>query len=106
MTAMSYVIAQPCIDHQDRSCVTVCPVDCITADTADRKLYIDPDGCIDCGSCETVCPNEAIYSLDALPATWQPYADIDALWYRDPAAARVAVDRLVATERTSVLSPG
>ena len=24
-----YVIAQPCIDVKDKSCVDVCPVDCI-----------------------------------------------------------------------------
>ena len=26
---MTYVIAEPCIDVKDRSCVDVCPVDCI-----------------------------------------------------------------------------
>ena len=55
---MAYVIAEPCIDNSDQSCVAVCPVDCITADPdIDRKFYIDPDGCIDCGSCESACPN-------------------------------------------------
>lgn len=92
---MAYVIAEPCVDHQDRSCVTVCPVDCIAADQADRKLYIDPDGCIDCGSCETVCPNQAIFSIDELPEGWRPYARIDVQWYRDPHGAREAVDRLL-----------
>jgi len=26
---MTYVIAEPCINVKDRSCVDVCPVDCI-----------------------------------------------------------------------------
>ena len=26
---MTHVIAQPCIDVKDKSCVDVCPVDCI-----------------------------------------------------------------------------
>lgn len=26
---MAYVITEPCIGVKDRSCVTVCPVDCI-----------------------------------------------------------------------------
>ncbi|MGO1629660.1 MAG: ferredoxin, partial [Microbacterium sp.] len=26
---MTYVIAQPCIDVKDKSCVDECPVDCI-----------------------------------------------------------------------------
>ena len=58
---MPYVIASPCIDVMDRSCVEECPVDCIYE--GDRKLYIQPVECIDCGACEAVCPVEAI-SLD------------------------------------------
>lgn len=89
---MAYVIAQPCIDNSDQSCVAACPVDCITADlTIDRKMYIDPDACIDCGSCETACPNSAIFRADQLPAEWADFAWIDAAWYRDPDAARAVV---------------
>ena len=40
---MTYVIAEPCIDVIDQSCVSVCPVDCIHFEEGtDRKLYIDP----------------------------------------------------------------
>ncbi|MGZ6300345.1 MAG: 4Fe-4S dicluster domain-containing protein [Candidatus Limnocylindria bacterium] len=93
---MSYVIADPCIDHMDQSCVDVCPVDCISADpTIDRKFYIDPDGCIDCGSCEAACPNAAIFRVDRLPTEWLGYALIDATFHRDPAAARASVDALL-----------
>jgi NAD-dependent dihydropyrimidine dehydrogenase PreA subunit len=55
---MPYVIAGGCIDTMDRSCVEECPVDCIYE--GDRKLYINPKECIDCGACEPVCPVEAI----------------------------------------------
>jgi NAD-dependent dihydropyrimidine dehydrogenase PreA subunit len=55
---MPYVIAGPCIDIMDKSCVEECPVDCIYE--GDRKLYINPRECIDCGACEPVCPVEAI----------------------------------------------
>ena len=90
---MAYVIAEPCIDDRDQSCVSVCPVDCITADlSVDRKFYIDPDGCIDCGSCESACPNQAIFRADELPPAWAHFEWIDATWYSDPAAARQAVD--------------
>ena len=68
---MAYVIAEPCIDNMDQSCVAVCPVDCIASDpSADRKFYIDPDNCIDCGACEQACPNKAIFQADRLPAEW------------------------------------
>ena len=55
---MPYVIASPCIDTMDKSCIEECPVDCIYE--GDRKLYINPKECIDCGACEPVCPVEAI----------------------------------------------
>jgi NAD-dependent dihydropyrimidine dehydrogenase PreA subunit len=46
---MTYIIAEPCIDIKDRSCVDVCPVDCIHE--FERILVIDPEECIDCGAC-------------------------------------------------------
>ena len=55
---MPYVIAAPCIDIMDKSCMEECPVDCIYE--GERKLYINPKECIDCGACEPVCPVEAI----------------------------------------------
>jgi NAD-dependent dihydropyrimidine dehydrogenase PreA subunit len=89
---MAYVIAEPCVDKMDQSCVAVCPVDCIAADPAlDRKFFIDPDACIDCGSCESACPNGAIYRARDLPDAWGTYARVDAAWFRDPAAARAAL---------------
>jgi len=55
---MPYIIASPCIDTMDKSCIEECPVDCIYE--GERKLYINPKECIDCGACEPVCPVEAI----------------------------------------------
>ena len=90
---MTYVIAEPCIDVLDRACVNVCPVACIHFDAGkDRKLYIDPNECIDCGACEPTCPVQAIYAEFDLPYKWTKYADIDALWYRDKEAARAMVE--------------
>ncbi len=43
---MTYIIAEPCIDIKDLSCVDVCPVDCIHE--FQRMLIIDPEECIDC----------------------------------------------------------
>src|SRR5918993_482576 len=65
---MAYVIAEPCIDVLDVSCVSVCPVDCIHFDEGtDRKLFIDPNECIDCGACEPECPVNAIFPEESLP---------------------------------------
>ena len=73
---MTYVIAEPCIDIKDKTCMDVCPVDCII-ETA-RMLVIDPDECIDCGACEPECPVEAITPEDAVPEKWEAFVAINA----------------------------
>ena len=94
---MTFAIGPECVDHMDQSCVAVCPVDCITADPlVDRKFYIDPRGCIECGSCEPACPNGAIYPAEGLPIEWTGYIRIDESWYRDPEAARAGVEAMLA----------
>lgn len=94
---MAFVIAEPCIDVVDQACVHTCPVACIHFEAGkDRKLYIDPEECIDCGACEPACPVEAIYAEGDLPGPWWHYREIDALWFRDPAAARARVAALKA----------
>lgn len=56
---MTYVITNACADVMDRSCVEQCPADCIYE--GKRSMYINPEECIDCGACESVCPTDAIY---------------------------------------------
>ena len=72
---MTYVIAEPCVDVKDKSCIDECPVDCIYE--GNRMLYIHPDECVDCGACEPVCPVEAIYYEDDVPASWKEYKDVN-----------------------------
>jgi NAD-dependent dihydropyrimidine dehydrogenase PreA subunit len=64
---MTYIIAEPCVDNKDRSCVHVCPVDCIH--DSERILII--------GACEPGCPAEAIFPEDALPEKWEPFVKIN-----------------------------
>lgn len=79
----------------DRSCVDVCPVDCIHFEEGvDRMLFINPEECIDCGACEPACPVTAIFPEDAVPDDMEPYKAINAKWYEDADAARAEVDRL------------
>ncbi len=85
---MPYVITEPCIGHKDGSCYDVCPVDAIAPrpDSADverhDQLYIDPVECIDCGACQAVCPQEAIFHEDDVPAEWAGYATLNAAFFR------------------------
>jgi len=87
--AMTYIIAEPCIDIKDKSCIDVCPVDCIHE--FDRMLVIDPEECIDCGACEPECPVEAIYPEDALPDKWEPFVKINYA-YPDEAAINSMIE--------------
>jgi len=80
---MTYIIAEPCIDVRDKSCVDVCPVDCIhpTDGEGEPMLYIDPDECIDCGACEPECPVEAIFTEEDLPEEWSRFTEINAKYF-------------------------
>ena len=86
---MTHVIAEPCAERKDTSCIEVCPVDCIHPtpdearfDEADQ-LYIDPEECIDCAACVDACPVNAIFADDRLPAEWQRYLQINAQHYEN-----------------------
>jgi NAD-dependent dihydropyrimidine dehydrogenase PreA subunit len=86
---VTYVIAQPCAQQKDASCVEVCPTDCIHP-TKDEpgyaeaaQLYIDPEGCIDCGACIPECPVEAIFADHDVPAEWAHYTKDNARWFDD-----------------------
>jgi NAD-dependent dihydropyrimidine dehydrogenase PreA subunit len=91
---MAYVIAEPCIDLKDKSCVNVCPVDCIYEEgEADRMLFINPDECIDCGACEAECPVAAIFFEEELPAKWQNFAALNKLYFKDKTAVRLELGK-------------
>jgi NAD-dependent dihydropyrimidine dehydrogenase PreA subunit len=68
---VTYIIAEPCIDIKDRSCVDVCPVDCIHE--ADRILVIDPEECIDC-----FAPDELFFTTYGL----RSFAEMENRWTR------------------------
>jgi NAD-dependent dihydropyrimidine dehydrogenase PreA subunit len=89
---MTYVIGETCIDVKDKSCVEVCPVDCIIGADEDRMLFIDPQECIDCGACVDPCPVDAIYAEEDLPAEWTEYTAINKLYFANADEARAQVD--------------
>jgi len=84
---MPYVIAEPCIGVKDTACVDACPCDVIHPGreevefAAAHQLYIEPNGCIDCGACVPVCPVSAIFALDDLPEKWGHFAQTNRDWY-------------------------
>ena len=64
---MTYVITEACVGVKDKSCVDVCPVDCIYEGAS--QLFIHPDECIDCGACAPECPVTAIFAEEEVPAS-------------------------------------
>ena len=77
---MAYVITDACI--KDFACAPECAVAAIAPASADdsaaagvSQLYINPDECIDCGNCASVCAQNAIFSLDELPADKAEFAE-------------------------------
>ena len=82
---MPYFIASPCINVMDKSCIEECPVDCIYE--GDRKLYINPGECIDCGACEPVCPESAIYVDWKAPAGMSGFVGDNAQFFTEPLPA-------------------
>jgi ferredoxin len=79
---MAYIITEPCIGTKDKSCVDVCPVDCIHGKDEDEMLYIDPEVCIDCGACVSACPVEAIFADSDVPEKWTNYTAINADYFK------------------------
>jgi len=71
---MAFVITTKCRDEKAAECVAVCPVDCIKE--GEDQYYIDPDVCIDCGACESVCPVEAIYYEEDLPESESHFLEL------------------------------
>jgi NAD-dependent dihydropyrimidine dehydrogenase PreA subunit len=69
--AMPYVITEACVSVKDKSCVDVCPVDCIYE--GPDQLYIHPDECIDCGACEPECPVTAIFPEEDVPVQMRAF---------------------------------
>lgn len=72
---MTYVITQACIQEKNKSCMDVCPVDCIYE--GPDQLYINPDECIDCGACEPECPVTAIFPEEDVPAPMRQYIQLN-----------------------------
>ena len=72
---MPYIVTEPCIGVKDKSCLAVCPVDCIYE--IDNMVVIHPDECIDCGLCEPECPVSAIFVDTDVPEQWADYVRLN-----------------------------
>src|SRR5215211_3558244 len=105
---MAYVIAEPCINTKDNSCVEVCPVDCIhpTPDEPDydkvEQLYIDPEECIDCDACVEACPVDACFAEDQLPDEWAEFAQRNQAYFAGKEGVGRGVEQGAGSNRRGV----
>ena len=69
---MAYVIASTCIDVKDGAC-----------QEAPRRVHLrgQPDECIDCGLCLSVCPVDAIYVGEDLPESERAFERVNAEFF-------------------------
>ena len=81
MAPVPYIVTGACIDVLDRSCIKVCPVDCIYE--GGRMMYVNVDECVNCGACEPACPFEAIYFEDDLPDELQVFSEANRDFFKD-----------------------
>jgi len=69
---MAYVVTDACV--KDFVCVAECATSAIAPSVGDpaagtvSQVYINPDECIDCGNCATVCAQGAVFAESDLPA--------------------------------------
>ena len=76
---MTYVINEACIDVKDGDCTNVCPVDCIYE--GGRMFYIQPEECVNCAVCVSVCPVEAIFAEEDLPEESAAFLAVNAEFF-------------------------
>ena len=83
---MAYVITDACT--KDFVCVAECATAAIAPAVSDpqagtvSQVFINPDECIDCGNCATVCAQNAIYLVDELPADKAHFAEQNRAYFQ------------------------
>ena len=73
---MPHVVCEPCYECKYTDCVEICPTSAFRE--GEKMLYIDPEVCIDCESCVPMCPVDAIFRDDNVPAEWEEYVELNA----------------------------
>lgn len=83
---MAYVVTDACI--KDYVCVAECSTAAIAPSAGDpqagtvSQVFINPDECIDCGNCASVCEQNAIFPLDELPAGKEQFAEKNRAYFQ------------------------
>ena len=83
---MAFVVTDACT--KDFVCVAECATAAIAPTSGDpaagtvSQVFINPDECIDCGNCASLCPQGAIFPIDELPADKAEFAEKNAAYFK------------------------
>jgi NAD-dependent dihydropyrimidine dehydrogenase PreA subunit len=83
---MAHVITDACT--KEAACAEACPSECIHPGKSEAgfgdvpQLYINPDECLDCGTCIPTCPSNAIFPDVELPEDKKGFIQINADYYK------------------------
>jgi NAD-dependent dihydropyrimidine dehydrogenase PreA subunit len=83
---MAYVVTDACV--KDFVCVAECATSAIAPSVGDpaagtvSQVYINPDECIDCGNCATVCAQGAVFAESDLPADKVEFAQKNRAYFQ------------------------
>lgn len=83
---MAFVITDGCV--KDFVCVAECATAAIAPSAGDpaaeavSQLFIDPDECIDCGNCASICAQNAIFAESDLPADKAGFAEKNRAYFQ------------------------
>lgn len=76
---MPYVVTDACV--KDFACVAECSTAAIGPQAAESaaeavtQVFINPEECIECGNCASICAQNAIFAEDELPADKAHFAE-------------------------------
>ena len=93
---MPFVVTDACI--KDFVCVAECPVTAIAPAPGDAtagsvsQVFIDPDLCIECGSCAITCAQNAIVLQEELPSGKAGFAAKNRAYFQQIGAAQPAME--------------
>ncbi len=72
---MTFIVTNNCIQCKYTECVTVCPTN--SFHEGFNFLVINPDNCIDCSLCETMCPVSAIFPETEIPKNLKEFIKLN-----------------------------
>jgi ferredoxin len=89
---MSHVVTNACT--KKLCCVKVCPQNAFY--NAGARLVINPEDCIDCGTCVPECPNGAIFPEADVPAADKAAIETNKEFFANKSAAEKEKLRMLA----------